>query len=79
MLSAPPKTTAVYRISLRGVTHPFSDLRWLLAKASPARSGDARAEVPLAQFLAEPGVPYETDEATRLILDANDRSGFPAG
>ncbi len=85
---------AVYRSTLRGVTHTFPDLRTLLAKSSPARSGDelaglaaanalervaaqhALAEVPLAQFLAEPVVPYETDEVTRLILDTHDRAAF---
>ena len=85
---------AVYRSTLRGVTHTFPDLRTLLAKATPARSGDelaglaatnalervaaqhALAEVPLAQFLAEPVVPYETDEVTRLILDSHDRAAF---
>ena len=85
---------AVYRSTLHGVTHTFPDLRTLLAKASPARSGDelagiaarsalervaaqhALAEVPLAQFLAEPVVPYETDEVTRLILDTHDRAAF---
>ena len=83
-----------YRVTLRGTTYVFPDLRTLLAKASPARSGDelaglaaasavervaaqhALAEVPLAQFLAEPLVPYETDEVTRLILDTHDRAAF---
>ena len=83
-----------YRATLRGTTHFFPDLRTLLARASPARSGDelaglaapsaveriaaqhALADVPLAQFLAEPLVPYETDEVTRLILDSHDRSAF---
>src|SRR6202453_83495 len=34
------------------------------------------AEVPLAQFLEEPLVPYEEDEVTRLILDRHDRRAF---
>jgi ethanolamine ammonia-lyase large subunit len=34
------------------------------------------ADVPLAQFLAEPVVPCETDEVTRLILDTHDRAAF---
>jgi len=76
-----------YHCTIRGVTHTFADLRTLLAKASPLRSGDqlaglaadnaeqraiaqmALAEVPLAAFLNEAVVPYETDEVTRLILD----------
>ena len=34
------------------------------------------AEVPLARFLAEPVVPYEDDEVTRLILDRHDAAAF---
>ncbi len=34
------------------------------------------AEVPLTDFLAEPAVPYEEDEVTRLILDTHDRTAF---
>jgi ethanolamine ammonia-lyase large subunit len=34
------------------------------------------SEVPLDQFLAEPLVPYETDEVTRLIMDRHDRAAF---
>ncbi|MBV9782345.1 MAG: ethanolamine ammonia-lyase subunit EutB [Acidisphaera sp.] len=36
----------------------------------------ALADVPLARFLAEPVVPYETDEVTRLILDGHDEAAF---
>lgn len=82
------------KATLRGRTHVFPDLRTLLAKASPLRSGDelagvaaggaeeriaaahALAEVPLADFLAEPVIPYESDEVTRLILDTHDRAAF---
>jgi ethanolamine ammonia-lyase large subunit len=84
----------VKRITSGGRTHQFADLRSLLAKASPLRSGDVLAgvaaadaeervaarqllaEVPLADFLAEPIVPYERDEVTRLILDGHDRAAF---
>ncbi|MGO9258038.1 MAG: ethanolamine ammonia-lyase subunit EutB [Bryobacteraceae bacterium] len=70
------------------------NLAALLAKASPARSGDclagiaaasaeerARAQmtladVPLKAFLAEPIVPYESDEVTRLICDSHDAAAF---
>lgn len=70
------------------------NLRELLAKASPARSGDelaglaaataeervrARmklADVPLKAFLAEPIIPYESDEVTRLICDSHDAEAF---
>jgi len=77
----------VYSHTVRGTVHHFADLRTLLAKAAPLRSGDqlaglapesaeARAiaqmtlaDVPLAAFLNEAIVPYETDEVTRLIFD----------
>src|SRR5947209_6356283 len=70
------------------------NLRLLLAKASPARSGDelagiaaasaeervraqmALADVPLKAFLAEPLIPYEADEVTRLICDSHDATAF---
>src|SRR5579871_4324441 len=70
------------------------NLRTLLAKASPARSGDqlagiaaataeervrsqmALADVPLKAFLAEPLIPYESDEVTRLICDSHDAAAF---
>lgn len=70
------------------------NLRELLAKASPARSGDelagiaaqsaeervraqmTLADVPLKRFLAEPIVPYEIDEVTRLICDTHDAAAF---
>jgi ethanolamine ammonia-lyase large subunit len=68
----------------------------LLAKASPARSGDELAglaaagaeervraqmklaDVPLKAFLAEPVIPYEDDEVTRLICDSHDAAAFAA-
>jgi len=34
------------------------------------------ADVPLARFLEETVVPYESDEVTRLILDGHDRAAF---
>ncbi|MEV6763952.1 ethanolamine ammonia-lyase subunit EutB [Streptomyces sp. NPDC051105] len=36
----------------------------------------ALAEVPLATFLTEPVIPYETDDVTRLILDTHDPMAF---
>ncbi len=80
--------------TLAGTRHVFPDLATLLARATPARSGDALAAIaarsaqervaaqmaladtPLAAFLDEPVVPYETDEVTRLILDTHDRAAF---
>src|SRR5579863_8573594 len=70
------------------------DLKALLAKATPRRSGDELAgiaaesaeervtaqmelaDVPLRRFLAEPLIPYETDEVTRLIVDTHDAEAF---
>jgi ethanolamine ammonia-lyase large subunit len=69
-------------------------LRELMAKASPARSGDELAgiaaataeervraqmqlaDTPLKAFLAEPLIPYENDEVTRLICDSHDAAAF---
>ena len=34
------------------------------------------ADVPLTRFLAEPVIPYETDEFTRLIIDSHDAAAF---
>lgn len=74
--------------------YSFPDLKTLLARASPERSGDqlagvaartaeervaaclALAETPLARFLEEPPVPYETDEVSRLIMDTHDKNAF---
>jgi ethanolamine ammonia-lyase large subunit len=36
----------------------------------------ALADLPLATFLSEAIVPYESDEVTRLIVDAHDRAAF---
>jgi ethanolamine ammonia-lyase large subunit len=75
-------------------SYRFDSVKKLLAKASPARSGDALAgiaaeddeervaaqfvlsDVPLARFLEEPLIPYETDEVTRLIVDTHDADAF---
>jgi ethanolamine ammonia-lyase large subunit len=74
--------------------YAFADLRELLAKATPERSGDllagvaarsaeervaaqfALADLPLAHFLSEQVVPYESDEVTRLIVDTHDAEAF---
>lgn len=71
-------------------SYAFADMKDLLAKATPIRSGDqlagiaatsaeenvaakiALADVPLKQILAEPVIPYEACEVTRLILDRHD-------
>jgi ethanolamine ammonia-lyase large subunit len=83
-----------YSVTIAGRTRAFPDLKTLLAKATPARSGDALAgvaaeneeeralarlalaEVPLARFLEELLLPYETDEVTRLIVDTHDAQAF---
>ena len=82
------------KISLKGRSYEFPDLKAVLAKASPQRSGDelagvaatsaqeriaaqfVLADVPLADFLKEPLIPYEEDEVTRLILDTHDARAF---
>jgi ethanolamine ammonia-lyase large subunit len=85
---------SAYRSTIGTRDYAFGNLKTLLAKASPRRSGDALAgvaaesdqervaaqlalaDVPLSQFLAEPLVPYEDDEVTRLILDSHDGAAF---
>src|SRR5579872_1778217 len=85
-----------YAHTLSGIRYVFDDLRTLLARATPFRSGDALAgiaagsaaervaaqmalaDLPLASILAEPGVPYEADEVTRLIVDGHDQAAFAA-
>jgi ethanolamine ammonia-lyase large subunit len=72
----------------------MTPLKTLLARASPARSGDELAgiaaasaeervaaqmelaDTPLRRFLAEPLIPYEIDEVTRLIVDSHDADAF---
>ena len=79
-----------YAHTVGGTAWRFADLKDLLAKATPLRSGDvlagvaaataeqrmALADVPLERFLEEPVIPYEEDEVTRLILDTHDRTAF---
>jgi ethanolamine ammonia-lyase large subunit len=77
-----------------GTVRTFVDLRDLLAKASPLRSGDVLAGIaagsaeeriaarmclaalPLATFVDEALIPYETDDVTRLIVDTHDDAAF---
>lgn len=84
----------MYRHVIGPVTWTFPDLRTLLAKATPLRSGDqlaglaaasaeervaaqmALAELPLATFLSEAVIPYESDDVTRLIVDTHDAAAF---
>jgi ethanolamine ammonia-lyase large subunit len=83
-----------YSHTVGSTVYQFDDLKTLLAKATPGRSGDdlaglsastaeervaaqmALAELPLATFLAEALVPYESDEVTRVILDKRDATAF---
>lgn len=80
--------------TIGNIDYVFADLRDLLAKATPLRSGDvlaglaaesaeqrvaaqfALADVPLAHFLSEQIIPYESDEVTRLIVDTHDAEAF---
>jgi ethanolamine ammonia-lyase large subunit len=75
-------------------TYGFRDLKDLMAKATPARSGDYLAGVaaasaeervaaqmtlsalPLATFLNDVLVPYESDEVSQLIIDSHDATSF---
>ncbi len=75
----------LYQINVASQHYIFEDLKTLMAKASPERSGDqlagiaaqmCLAEVPLKQFLNEALIPYEQDEVTRLILDEHDAAAF---
>ena len=79
-----------------GKVFRFDDLKTLLARATPQRSGDelaglaarsdtervaARiclADLPLAHFLNEAVIPYESDEVTRLVMDTHDAAAFAA-
>jgi ethanolamine ammonia-lyase large subunit len=83
-----------FRTTIGSRSWAFADLKALMAKATPIRSGDALAgiaagsaeenvaaklclaDVPLKSVLAEPLIPYEDDEVTRLILDTHDRDAF---
>ena len=84
----------MYAATIGSRRYTFGDLKTLLAKATPLRSGDqlagiaaetgeervaaqfALADLPLASFLGEAVVPYETDEITRLIVDTHDKAAF---
>ncbi|MDR1729018.1 MAG: ethanolamine ammonia-lyase subunit EutB [Acidobacteriota bacterium] len=44
--------------------------------ATRVRAQRELADTPLARFLSEPPVPYESDEVTRLILDTHDAGAF---
>jgi ethanolamine ammonia-lyase large subunit len=83
-----------FAYSIGSTRYTFADLRDLLAKATPLRSGDvlagiaaesaarrvaaqyALADLPLAHFLSEQVVPYESDEVTRLIVDTHNAEAF---
>ncbi len=83
-----------WKHSVAGRSFVFDDLKTLLARATPLRSGDvlagiaagseaervaakmALAELPLAHFLNDAVVPYESDEVTRLIVDTHDAAAF---
>jgi ethanolamine ammonia-lyase large subunit len=85
-----------FSYDLSNTRYAVNDLRELLAKATPLRSGDvlagiaagsaqervaaqcALADLPLAHFLSEQVVPYESDEVTRLIVDSHDAEAFAA-
>jgi ethanolamine ammonia-lyase large subunit len=84
----------MYSATIGTCRYGFADLKTLLSKASPLRSGDqlagvaaatgeervaaqyALADLPLATFLNDTVVSYETDEVTRLIIDTHDGPAF---
>ena len=83
-----------YRHLIGSRSYIFRDLKELMAKATPLRSGDllagiaatsaeenvaakmCLADVPLKRFLAEPLIPYDDDEVTRLIIDTHNAVAF---
>jgi ethanolamine ammonia-lyase large subunit len=61
--------------------HRSGDALAGIAAESPAERTAARlalADLPLARLLAEPVIPGEEDEVTRLILDTHDSAAFAA-
>ena len=73
-----PSTTPP-RIARQG--HPGALWRRLAGIAAPSEEARvaaqmALADLPLAHFLDEPLIPYETDEVTRLIVDSHDAAAF---
>ena len=85
---------AAHAIALGHHRYGFEDLKTVLARATPRRSGDelagiaaqtdeervaaqmVLADLPLKTFLAEPVIPYDQDEVTRLIIDMHDPGAF---
>src|SRR5262245_38844691 len=81
-----------YAHTIDGRSWKFPDLKTLLARASPHRSGDAlagvaaqSAEERMAARMALADLPlatflnetlYEEDDVTRLILDSHDKNAF---
>jgi ethanolamine ammonia-lyase large subunit len=83
-----------FRHAVGKTSYVFADLKELMAKATPPRSGDklagiaaataeenvaakmALADLSLRRILAEPLIPYEQDDVTRLILDSHDAKAF---
>jgi ethanolamine ammonia-lyase large subunit len=55
----------MYTATIGSHRYVFRDLKTVLAKATPSRSGDQLA-----------GVAAETDEVTRLIIDTHDQMAF---
>ena len=84
----------MYSSTLGNIAYSFKDLKTLLAKATPLRSGDqlaglaatsykervaaqqCLAELPLTTFLEDLVIPYESDDISRLIIDAHDKNCF---
>ncbi|TKA10251.1 ethanolamine ammonia-lyase subunit EutB [Actinacidiphila oryziradicis] len=87
LLSGYTATLGVRRYRFTGLAHLLAAaspertgdrLAGLAAESAQQRVAArmALAEVPLRQFLAEPVIPYEDDDVTRLILDTHDAAAF---
>jgi ethanolamine ammonia-lyase large subunit len=65
-------------LALASPARSGDELAGIAAQSSEARALAQRelADTPLARFVEEPIIPYESDEVTRLIFDAHDDAAF---
>ncbi|HEV8147226.1 MAG TPA: ethanolamine ammonia-lyase subunit EutB [Bryobacteraceae bacterium] len=65
-------------LALASPSRSGDELAGIAAETAEARALAQRelADTPLARFVEEPVVPYESDEVTRLIFDAHDDAAF---
>lgn len=79
--TGPGRTHYKTLAALLGVASPErsgDQLAGVAADSEQERAAARRvlADVPLTDFLADPAVPYEDDDVTRLILDKHDAASF---